>query len=265
MAAALIALIDGDILAYEKAATAETRYDWNGDGQPAQTLRKEPEEVFEEVDREIATLRRKLGATRSVVCLSDPDANWRKGIYPLYKSNRVNVVKPLLLKAVKQHLIAGGAYVRPTLEADDVMGILATHPDIMPGEKVIVSIDKDMKTIPGLLFVPGWSEPRRITEEEADYNHLFQTLTGDPTDGYPGCPGIGPQRAAMRLDYALNGTPPEKRLWTMWATVLRTFEQKGLNEQYALSQARVSRICRHTDYDFNTKEVKLWQPPSAAS
>ena len=27
-----------------------------------------------------------------------------------------------------------------------------------------------------------------ISQWEADYNHMMQTLTGDQTDGYAGCP-----------------------------------------------------------------------------
>jgi hypothetical protein len=84
-----LALIDGDILAYEKAAAAEDRLDWEGDGKPAQFLKKEPEEVFAEVDAQVRGYLRKLGAERVIVCLSDPDANWRKSVYPLYKSNRL--------------------------------------------------------------------------------------------------------------------------------------------------------------------------------
>jgi DNA polymerase-1 len=257
----VIALIDGDILAYERAAAAEERYDWNGDGKPAQLLKKEPEEVFAEVEADLLGYRQKLGARRLIVCLSDPKVNWRKSVYPLYKSNRTAVVKPLLLMDVKQHMLDKlAAYVRPSLEADDVMGILSTHPDILPGEKCIVSIDKDMKTIPGLLFNPDKDdEPRRISEQEADAWHLMQTLMGDTTDGYPGCPGIGPKRAQALLMVATDDwSKPEGA----WAGVVAAFAKKNLNEQYALTQARIARICRHTDYDYEKKEVILWNPPA---
>jgi DNA polymerase-1 len=158
---------------------------------------------------------------------------------------------------LKQH----DAYVRPLLEADDVMGILSTHPDLLPGEKVIVSVDKDMKTIPGLLFNPDKDrEPRRIEQHVADYWHLYQALMGDPTDGFPGCPGIGPKRAQKIL---MDGDDHRHfPVAEMWARVVATFAKRGLNEHYALTQARVARICRHTDYDFEKKEVKLWNPPA---
>jgi DNA polymerase-1 len=259
----VIALIDGDILAYEKAAAAEDRLDWEGDGKPAQFLKKEPEEVFAEVDAQVRGYLRSVGAKRALVCLSDPDANWRKAIYPLYKSNRIGVVKPLLLKEVRAHLAEKHqAYIRPTLEADDVMGILSTHPGILPGEKCIVSIDKDMKTIPGWLFNPDKdTEPQAIGPVDADWWHLFQTLTGDTTDGYPGCPKVGPKRARDIVG-TLDGTP--EALVAAWKRIAAAFAKKGHNETYALTQARIARICRHTDYDYDKKEVKLWNPPAPA-
>jgi DNA polymerase-1 len=256
----VIALIDGDILAYEKASAAEVRYDWNGDKDPAITLKKDPEDVFAEVGRTIDGIRRRLGATRAVVCLSDLDSKyWRKDIYPFYKAARVKTAKPLLLKDVKHHLLKHGAYVRPMLEADDVMGILATHPDLLPGKKVIVSADKDMKTIPGALYNPDKGQYREISEMEADYWHFWQTLTGDPTDGFPGCPRVGKQRAAAILDPIFESNTDEK--CRAWEAIVAAYAKRGLNEHYALTQARLARICRHTDYDFEKKEVILWNPP----
>jgi DNA polymerase-1 len=105
-------------------------------------------------------------------------------------------------------------------------------------------------------------KPRLITEIEADAYHMEQTLTGDAVDGYKGCPGVGPANAARIIGYALVGTPEEKQRWTMWAGVLRAFEAKKLTLEDALVQARVARICRHTDYDYQRKEVKLWEPPA---
>ncbi len=80
------------------------------------------------------------------------------------------------------------------------MGILSTHPTKIQGKKIIVSEDKDMRTIPGWLYNPGPNkdiEPKYINEFEADRYHLYQTITGDSTDGYKGCPGAGPIRAAL--------------------------------------------------------------------
>ena len=94
-----------------------------------------------------------------------------------------------------------------------------------------------------------------VTEDEANYRHMLQTLTGDTADGYPGCPGIGAVTAEKILT-ATDGTYPE-----MWKAVIKTYEKKGLSEETALIQAQIARICRRDDYDFKRKEVKLWTPP----
>ncbi len=84
---------------------------------------------------------------------------------------------------------------------------------------------------------------------------MYQTLTGDSTDGYKGCPKVGPVAAARLLE-PLMGEPAG-----MWIAVLLSFKKAGLTEADALVQARVARILRHTDYDFTNKLPILWTPP----
>jgi DNA polymerase-1 len=107
-----------------------------------------------------------------------------------------------------------------------------------------------MKQIPGKLVRWPNTDIVEVTEEEADYFHMVQTLTGDATDGYSGCPGVGPVRAEKLIK---NMTDP-------WTEVVKAYEKAGLSEQDALVQARVARILRASDYDFRRKEVKLWTP-----
>ena len=80
----------------------------------------------------------------------------------------------------------------PTLEADDLLGIKATKEAYC----IIISEDKDLKTIPAMVFNPAKdTQVTNISQWEADYNHMMQTLTGDQTDGYAGCPSVGPKTA----------------------------------------------------------------------
>ena len=71
------------------------------------------------------------------------------------------------------------------IEADDTLGLLATSGD----GYMIWSIDKDLMTIPAYHFVDG--EVKIVGEAEADYWFFYQTLVGDSTDNYKGCPNIG--------------------------------------------------------------------------
>lgn len=251
-------LIDSDILAYKESSAGEVRVDWDGDGNVDQTP-EDFEAVKERVDRKIADFVRILKADRVIVCLSCERAdNWRKDFYPAYKENRAGAVKPLHLMAAKEYMAREyETYLRPRLEADDVMGILSTHPKLVKGEKVIVSEDKDMRTIPGLLFNPDKDRrPATISPAYAAWWHMMQTLMGDRTDGYPGCPGIGPTKAD-RILVELASTYED-----MWPVVLATYLSRKQTVEQALVQARIARICQYTDYDYKRKEVIPWQPPS---
>lgn len=250
-------LIDGDIDAYKIAARNQTTVDW-GDGVLGVTT--DATEAKAQIDVGYKRLKKMLGADRLIVCLSDSQ-NFRKEVLPTYKGNRKNVIKPALLAELKTYLEANyEVFKRPMLEADDVLGILATVgdvPGLIAGERIVCSEDKDLRSVPGMLFNPR--HPDRgtieISVEQADYEHMKQTLTGDPTDGYGGCPGIG----AAKVGKVLTKTTEAQ---THWELVVAAYAKKGLTEADALVQARVARICRAENYDFINKRPILWTPPT---
>lgn len=246
MAAKRILLVDADVVAYMCASANEQAIE---DGEGYWTWHCDIFAVMADIDAHIANLQAALNADEVKLCLTDSAQNFRKTVLPTYKSNRASVKKPVVLKPIREWLIEErGAYLRPNLEGDDVMGILSTWSKLK-GEKIIVSIDKDMKTIPGLYYRDAETGIVEITEAEADRWHLYQTLIGDQTDGYKGCPGCGPVKANKLLDDDCS-----------WNTVVRTYEKAGLTEADALQQARVARILRASDYDFQNKRPILWTP-----
>lgn len=257
MSAARTLLIDGDILVYRIAAAAETPIDWGGD---IWTLHSDLAECKVALDSQITMYMEELKADDIILAFSPPK-NFRYRIYPQYKNNRQGKRKPITYVPLKAYAHEKyKTFERPDLEGDDILGILATSPVIIKGEKIIVSLDKDLKTIPGKIC--DMRDPitiQEITEQEADCNHMLQTLTGDTSDGYPGCPGIGPVSAAKLLD----GT--EKTYAAMWPIVVKAYEKKGLSEETALIQAQIARICRRNDYDFKKKEVIPWTPPTTTT
>ncbi|MBN9346623.1 MAG: hypothetical protein J0I48_10565 [Devosia sp.] len=253
-------LLDADVIAYAAASSNEKAMELEGG---YWTWHCNIDDVKEQIDDEIAALVKKFKGTSYKLCLTDSIGNFRKSVLPTYKGNRATVKKPVVLKPIRDWLIEErDAYFRPALEGDDVMGILATG-TMIPGEKIIVSIDKDMKTIPGLFARGGDAKVVQITEDEANYWHLYQTLIGDTTDGYSGCPGVGPVKATA----ILNGVKADVAAFggdflpIAWAAVVLAYEKAGLTEADALVQARVARILRASDYNFKTKEPILWQPP----
>lgn len=251
------ALLDSDILAYEFASKSERKYPWD---EGVESRIADPiEDVQTRLAAKVESLRKEVKADAVIVCLSDQARNFRKDVLPTYKGNRAGVIKPEHLFPLKDWLATSyRSFIRPGLEADDVMGILATHPTLVKGEKVIVSEDKDMGQIPGLWFNPN-KGMRRVTPEEGERLHWMQMLTGDTVDGYKGIPGVGPKKAAAIL------TAPNSEAygaWSCWQAVLAAYEARGYTEADALAQARVSKILQWTDYDYKRKEPILWNPPA---
>ena len=262
------ALIDADILAYQAAAVSETPIDWE-DGM--WTLHAFEQEAINAFESTLKTILKKVEATQYLLAFSDKD-NWRKEVLPTYKSNRSGVRRPLLLKFLREYAQKNHDSVSiPTLEGDDVIGIYATFKSKLEPvrEFIICSLDKDLKTIPGKHYNFGKDEFFEISEHQADYWHMVQTLTGDTTDGYQGCPGCGPKTAEKILQKALEeGTPwanPKQLREIYWQHVVKAYEKAGFGEEEALTQARVARILRAEDYDDIQKKVILWTPTSTHS
>ena len=238
--------LDTDILLYRAASAAETEIDWGGDVWSLYADLKDAKEVFElQIDRITA----KLGIADYVCCLSDHGNNFRRDVDPTYKSNRKGTRKPVGYTALCDWVQTSfRSFKKPGLEADDCLGILAT----MPSNKnkcVMVSDDKDLKTIPGNLYRPMADEQLEISEADADRFFLTQVLTGDPTDGYPGIKGIGPKKAE-----AILGSRPH------WGAVEKAFLDAGMTRDDAITQAQLARILRWTDWDEEGDKIKLWQP-----
>ena len=239
-------LIDADILLYQESMAVEQEFDWGDDWW---TLYGDLREAQERVDVWLLDIKDLLDADDFLLTLTGR-TNWRKDVLPTYKSNRKGKRKPVVYKALKQYVVdVYKTAFFDCLEADDVMGILQTDP-ANASETVIVSEDKDMLSIPGLLYRPIRPEEgvQEITLEDADRNHLLQALTGDSTDGYGGCPGIGPKTAEKILKE------------NDWSLVVAAYEKAGLTEEDALQQARVARILRYGEYDSKKDEVNLWTP-----
>ena len=240
-------LVDGDQFIYRWAFACETPIDWGDD---LWTLHLDAQEARAKFDTNISQLMEMLGAKHLLLALTGRQ-NFRKTLWPQYKAPRQDMRKPTGMQVLHQHVRDSYPCVyRPTLEADDVLGIAATDPHAK-APRIIVSSDKDLLQVPGLHYRPN--EPERgvfaVTAEEGFQCFLVQALAGDPVDHYPGCPGIGKAKAAKLIRAA-----PE------WLTVLNAYLDAGLTEADALMQARMAKILTWEWFDHKRKEPKLWTP-----
>lgn len=242
-------LIDGDQFVFTAAVAIEQETRWDDNNH---VLYASPELAWVNFENMLLRIFDRFETHDHVLTFSGPN-NFRYEVDPTYKSNRKGARKPMCYAAIRELCDAHyNTLVMEGLEADDVMGILQTKPGST--QRIIVSQDKDMKTIPGTLWTG--KDLLQITEDAADYNHLYQTLIGDATDSVKGCPGVGPVKASSILS-------PEylaKAGITAWRAIAAAYEKAGLSEEVAIQQARLVRILRWSDWDGENKRPILWTP-----
>lgn len=278
-------IIDGDFLVFQALSAAESEFEWEGlDVWTLECDHKKAWEILESSIEAIRARKKSWMTSKIVLCFTD-STNWRKSVLPTYKANRKKTRKPVGYFQFVDKVMAvpeWNCFKRDTLEGDDCMGILATDPSLIGCKTAtICSPDKDFKTIPCEFFWMTTGEILKHSKEEADYWHMYQTLTGDVTDGYSGIVGIGSESAIEFLQEPYKLVQEEKIFksgprkgqsvmqWvkqpkedneSLWDCILTLGAKAGMTNDEVLAQARVARICRDTDYNFKTKEVILWEP-----
>jgi DNA polymerase-1 len=231
---------------YTTAFGVEEAVDWGDD---FWTLHGDMRRARDEMMAWVNFVRRETRSDSVVMALTSP-TNWRKGVAEDYKANRKNIRKPMLLPAMRDFITSHWpTVIYDGLEADDVLGLMSGEGDIL------VSSDKDLLSVPGHHFNPDKPDDGVIVVDEvtAFTQHMTQTLTGDSTDNYKGCPKVGKVGAAKILF--------ELTLEEMWPAVVGRFEKAGLTEEDALQQARLAHILHPGEYNHDTKEVTMWRSP----
>lgn len=178
----MICLVDGDIVAYRCAATA------NDDPVDVALYR---------VDKLMREIIEASASDQYQVWISGSN-NYRKTIYPDYKANRKDMVPPVWRQECLEFLVTEhGAKLAPFGEADDMLGINQTN------DTIIASIDKDLLMIPGKHF--NWTKQQfgdytEVGVDEGNKHFWKQMLIGDRSDNIFGVQGLGPVKAGKLID-----------------------------------------------------------------
>ena len=168
-----------------------------------------------------------------VMCFGAEAASYRVELFPSYHADRPPVPDALAwqFSHAPELFSAFGWDVESSndVEADDLLGSLATIEAGAGGRALIVTGDRDMyQCVSGdisVLFlksgISGFDEvdPAEVQRRYGVPPELvpdFIALRGDPSDGLPGAPGIGPKTAATllekygSLDGAIAGADSER-------------------------------------------------------
>lgn len=151
-----------------------------------------------------------------VLCFGAEAAEYRVELFPSYHADRPPVPDALAwqFERAPELFSAFGWEIESSagLEADDLLGSLATVEVEAGGQALIVTGDRDMFQCVGdrvsvLLLKSGISgfeemDPAAVKRRYGVGPELvpdFIALRGDPSDGLPGASGIGPKTAASLL------------------------------------------------------------------
>ena len=246
-------LIDADWLVFSSCCAGEVEIQWDTWNHTLHSNAKDCLSIVEarlEVYKTIAKAQQPKVEHDVVMCFSEYPT-FRHDIFPEYKIHRIGKRKPLAMKHTIDLLKQDFECVSyPNLEGDDVLGLLATNGKYE--NPVIVSVDKDMRTIPCLLIAA--EEVEHITEKKAMRHWFEMSIAGDATDGIIGVKGLGMVTASK----ILADTPDTQD--ALWSKVAETYTKKGYSLADAILNARLTRILREGDYNYSTGEVKLWNP-----
>jgi len=253
-----VLIIDGDILNFTVGRATEDYSDF-GD-QLCKSFDKEG--TIRLLDQGIQNIADQCGYNREDIIFSiSCTKNYRKRFFPTYKSNRKDVVKPLGLQFIREHLIANkekyNLLMIEELEADDCMGIFGTSGD---DSISIYSQDKDLRTIPvrqwcfkkGKFWTPTYNGSMKWL--------YTQVLTGDTVDGYKGCPKIGKVKAEKALSNCTNDLELLEQIFVRY--YIAYGKDIDIAKEKSLEQFGQARILHQSDYIELTQNNKTFDPYS---
>lgn len=172
--------------------------------------------------------------------------NFRKDLDPNYKLNRVNNRKPTHLDLARETLVETYvATITDGYEADDAIS-MEVEKHRKPEKTVIVSLDKDFKTISCWHY--DFVKNTYFWQDSLGALKWFyaQVLTGDNADNIPGIYGIGPKKAQKALTECSSAR-------SMYEVCREMYVAGGLTEERMVLNARLLYLLR--------KEGELWEPP----
>ncbi len=213
-----------------------------------------------------------LKPTHLVVAFDRKEPTFRHKEYKPYQAHRPETDKDLVLQfdKVKDVIKAFGIpiYDKAGFEADDVIGTLAKQGEKKLEEIVIVTGDKDILQLVSdktkvYLPIRGLSESKLMGEEEVvekigvkpSQIDDYKALVGDPSDNYPGVPGVGPKTATKLLSEYETVKDVYKNLKNIPAPVAKKLEE---GKKSAIVCQMLAEIITNVPVRLDIKDADDW-------
>jgi 5'-3' exonuclease len=188
----MIVLVDADSLVWSSCYRAKVSPEDDG----YHTL-EDAKVKFDEVFASIINRIEDDYIIDKVITFNGAIGNFRKQISKKYKANRIDAQRPPILNEMHDYVKeVYSSIVGRGVETDDMVATYWTTLSNTFGrdEVLIVSIDKDYKQLPCLIYDYHYKKQcyYNISEAEARYNFYEQMITGDAADNVNYCKGYGP-------------------------------------------------------------------------
>jgi len=176
------ALIDGDIVCYRCAASAEN---------------DAVEVALTRADEFMQRILFQTSSKEYAVFLTGRE-NYRYKFNPEYKANRKDKPKPKWLYPLQEHLVTQwGAKFSEGCEADDLLAIEQTK---NVENTVICTIDKDLLQVPGNHFNFVKEQLSTVSPVEGLRNFYWQMIMGDRSDNIFGFDGVARASVPKKME-----------------------------------------------------------------
>lgn len=234
----MIVLVDADSLVWSSCYRKKE----HADDEMYHTL----ENAIEKFDEVFMSIINKIEDTYEldrVVTFAGARGNFRKQISKTYKANRKDTDKPPLLNELYKHVSDKyDAVAGEGVETDDVVATYWKQLTETFGrdEVLIVSIDKDYKQFPCLIYDYHYKKQcfYDISESEARYNFYEQMIAGDSADNVNYCKGYGIAYCKKAFKDCLSNYSYLKAVFTLYQKLYKNKAREKFLECYQLLKLR---------------------------
>ena len=218
----MIVLVDADSLVWSSCYKKRE----NPDDEPFYDKLEDAAFKFDEVFMSIVNHLEDIYPIDEIITFNDSKGNFRKHIDNKYKANRKKITLPPLLQELHNYVRENyNSKHKYGVETDD---LVATYwkqisDELGKNEVIIVSIDKDYKQFPCLMYNYHFKHKcvYDITEQEALYNFYEQMIIGDTADNVNYCKGYGQKFAEKYLKDCETKYQYTRKIYELFKTIYK--------------------------------------------